>query len=92
MIKNFNLTNKIGIATLNHNDFKVLKISDLICCDNPSQTNLHEFRYELVDGRYLKIPFLNRVCTRCYTHWYGNPDSLKKYSKKEWDEMIAYVL
>lgn len=60
----------------------------LICCSKQSIVTLHELRYEILDSRYVKKPFLNKVCCNCYSHWYGEPDSLKKYSRNEWDEMI----
>jgi hypothetical protein len=58
------------------------------CCKNPAQYNMHEFRYEIVDGKYAAIPCWNRICTNCFTHWYGHPDNLKRYTKQEWDKMI----
>ena len=63
-------------------------MNDLTCCDKPAQTNLHEVKYEIVDGRYVAVPCWNRVCTRCFTHWHGSPDNLKKYSSKEWGVMM----
>lgn len=33
-------------------------------------------------------PRVNRVCTHCWTHWFGPPDAVNRYTKKEWDEFI----
>lgn len=63
-------------------------MNDLTCCDRPAQSNMHEVKHEIVDGRYVATPCWNRICSNCYTHWYGHPDSLKKYSRKEWDLMM----
>jgi hypothetical protein len=63
-------------------------MNDLACCDNPAQTNLHEAKPVLVNGRYELEPCWNRICTRCHTHWYGHPDNLKKYTNKEWDLLM----
>ena len=64
-------------------------MNDLTCCANPAQTNLHEVKHVISkEGRYVAEPCWNRICTRCYTHWYGHPESLKKYIRQQWDEMI----
>jgi len=63
---------------------------DLNCCNKPAQTNLAEFKYVIngETGRYESEECWNRICTNCYAHWYGNPDSLKKYTRKEWDDYV----
>ena len=61
------------------------------CCNRPSITTMHEFKTVInADGRYEKESCINRLCTNCYTHWYGHPDSLKTYTKSEWDEMVNH--
>lgn len=31
---------------------------------------------------------INRVCTHCWTHWFGAPTAVRQYTKKEWDDYI----
>jgi hypothetical protein len=62
---------------------------DMNCCKNPAQYNMQEYKYTIGnDGTFYKVPCLNRICTNCYTHWYGPPENLIKYSRNEWDKMI----
>ena len=60
----------------------------LLCCIKPSQTNMHEIQYNFVENSYKPTICWNRICLTCYTHWYGSPNNLKKYTKKEWDNYI----
>lgn len=61
----------------------------LECCDKPAQTNLHEAKHVIgASGRYELELCWNRICTHCHTHWYGHPDSLKKYTRQEWDTLM----
>jgi hypothetical protein len=61
----------------------------MTCCQNPNITTPHAEIYAINDaGRYEAIPFINRLCLNCLTHWYGPPDALVTYSRREWD---AYV-
>jgi len=85
MIRNHDLFNTSD-STCKENTNSL--ITSMECCKNPAQYNMHEFRYEIVDGRYAAIPCWNRICTNCFTHWYGHPDNLKRYTGKEWDKMI----
>ena len=68
---------------------ELFSTNDMTCCKNPAQYNMHEFKYSPNEnGYHYPEPCWNRVCTNCYTHWYGHPDKLKKYTRKEWDAMI----
>lgn len=68
-------------------------MTTLDCCDKPAQTNMHEFKHVLnSNGRYQAEPCWNRICSNCYTHWYGHPENLKKYTRKQWDEMIEKAI
>jgi hypothetical protein len=61
----------------------------LDCCAKPAQHNLHEKKHELNEqGRYVAALCWNRLCSSCYTHWYGHPDNLKRYTRQEWDALI----
>jgi hypothetical protein len=31
---------------------------------------------------------VHRVCTRCWTHWYGQLGAVTKYSRKQWDAFL----
>ena len=34
-------------------------------------------------------PRINRVCLKCWAHWFGPPDAVKFYTSKEWDAWIS---
>ena len=58
------------------------------CCNKPDVATLHDFIHEIENGKYITVPCINKVCIKCFTHWYGKSDSIKRYSKKEWDYYI----
>lgn len=31
---------------------------------------------------------INRVCSRCWSHWFGPPNAVKLFTKREWDAWI----
>lgn len=55
------------------------------CCTKPAIANMDHFKGSSADSRKM----LNRCCTRCWTHWYGEGTAVKEYSKKEWDHWIS---
>lgn len=34
-------------------------------------------------------PRINRVCSRCWTHWFGPPEAVQMFISKEWDAYVA---
>jgi hypothetical protein len=40
------------------------------------------------DGHYQDLPHVNKICLSCGSHWYGLPDDVKFYTRKEWDAWI----
>jgi hypothetical protein len=43
------------------------------CCPNPNIKTMTD------------RAIINRMCLTCGVHWYGQPDDLMRYSRKEWD-------
>lgn len=35
------------------------------------------------------MTMVNRVCTKCWTHWFGAPGKVKRYARAEWDAYIS---
>lgn len=58
------------------------------CCSKQEISTLHDEKSELIDGRYQQTPCVNKCCLKCFTHWYGEPDKIRKYTSKEWDTVI----
>lgn len=63
-------------------------ITKMECCSRPS---IHTMDYtypifpEVGDPVVTKI---NRVCTRCFAHWFGVEGDVKQYTGKEWDAQL----
>lgn len=34
-------------------------------------------------------PRINRVCSKCWSHWFGAPGAVKFFTKSEWDKQVA---
>jgi len=34
-------------------------------------------------------PRVNRVCTRCWAHWFGPPDTVRFFTSAEWDKQLS---
>jgi hypothetical protein len=50
------------------------------CCDRPAVV--------VMDYTAENVRKVNRVCTRCWTHWHGLEGSVRQYTKKQWDTLI----
>jgi len=35
-----------------------------------------------------QVSIVNRCCTKCFKHWYGEENNVKSFSKIEWDKWI----
>lgn len=33
-------------------------------------------------------PRINRVCTKCWTHWFGPPNRVRQFTRVQWDEYM----
>jgi hypothetical protein len=69
----------------------VYKNSEILytCCKRPQVSALAETKSNLNDeGRWATVPWVNKICLSCYSHWHGDPANPKFYTKKEWDEWI----
>jgi hypothetical protein len=57
------------------------------CCNKQSIANLDHLKAS-PSNWHNSTPIVNRVCLHCYSHWYGEAENIKQYSKKEWDKYI----
>lgn len=55
------------------------------CCAKPSIAILDYTNYTLDREPSLRI---NRVCTKCWTHWFGKPHRIRKYKRAAWDALV----
>lgn len=57
------------------------------CCKLPAIAVMDYMKYSgsNVEGS----PRINRVCTKCFTHWFGHSGHLKKYRRQEWDALMG---
>jgi hypothetical protein len=53
------------------------------CCDRPEVAVMDHniFRGDAFTGS----PRVNRVCVRCFRHWYGRPNRVREYDRAAWD-------
>lgn len=60
------------------------------CCKRPSIARMDYTKHTPRDigAGYDESPRINRVCTHCYTHWFGHPSEVKTYTRQQWDSWI----
>ena len=58
----------------------------MTCCNRPSIANFDHTKNYF--GEYPDVKIVNRVCVRCYRHWYGPEGEVKEFSRAEWDKLI----
>lgn len=55
------------------------------CCAHPSIANMDHVTGHIRPYR----PIVNRVCTRCWTHWYGDDGvAVVEFTRKAWDRWM----
>ena len=57
------------------------------CCARQSIAVM-DYKWPIFDEATNKIK-VNRICLRCYTHWFGFADNVKQYTRKEWDAEVG---
>lgn len=55
------------------------------CCKRPSIANMDYVKHSPESD---PEPRVNRVCMRCWTHWFGPTDAVEKFTKREWDAQL----
>lgn len=53
-------------------------------CVNPSIAIMDHIK----GYRDEQVSIVNRCCTKCFKHWYGEENNVKSFSKIEWDKWI----
>lgn len=50
--------------------------------------------YDKVSPANWGRPFrrINRVCLKCWTHWFGPVSSVVMYTRQQWDDLMKDVL
>jgi hypothetical protein len=58
------------------------------CCKRRRITNMD---YVHASGKRweTKTPITHRICTSCWTHWFGKSGDVKVMSRDEWNAKIA---
>jgi hypothetical protein len=63
------------------------------CCKRPQVCNLdYQKATPTKAGPYRLSSRVNRVCTSCWTHWFGAPTKVRTFSKEEWDIRASGVV
>ena len=58
-------------------------------CERPSIVTMdYDKATPSKKGPYVLARRINRVCTRCWAHWFGAPGKVKRFTKAEWDEWV----
>lgn len=60
------------------------------CCAKPSIAVMDHTRHS-PDDWWTGVRKINRCCTRCWTHWYGEAGAVLRYTRKEWDAYVGAV-
>lgn len=58
------------------------------CCAKQSIANMDHVSFNSMFNSKEKEMMVNRMCMNCYTHWAGLVDSVKQYTRKEWDALM----
>jgi hypothetical protein len=58
------------------------------CCKRPAIAVMDYFRHTADRSRDGE-PRINRCCTNCWAHWFGEPGNVTSYTRREWDAYIA---
>ena len=53
-------------------------------CVNPSIATMDHIKGYRDEQAFI----VNRCCTKCFMHWYGEEGNVKSFSKNEWDKWI----
>ena len=60
------------------------------CCARPAVANMDHLRPPWPGDRDAEPErMVNRCCTHCWTHWYGQEGAVRRYSRQEWDAWAA---
>lgn len=57
-------------------------------CKKPSMQTMDYLKFSPDDWNNPEHR-INRVCLKCWAHWFGPLDTVRFYSSKEWDVYIA---
>lgn len=61
------------------------------CCHHPAIQTM-DYKYPVFAEFSEQVTKINRICLRCYTHWFGVEGDVKQFTRKEWDAMIEGAL
>lgn len=57
-------------------------------CKKPSMQTM-DYKKHSPDAWNHPEPRINRVCLKCWAHWFGPPEAVRFYTSKEWDVYIS---
>ena len=63
---------------------------EMTCCDRPQVETMDYWKASPADWDHPEKR-INRVCSRCWTHWFGPVDAVRRYTREEWDEWIEVI-
>lgn len=54
------------------------------CCGHKRSIQNWDF---VVNGD-VQVPYVNRMCVNCKTHWHGPESDVTEYTAREWDALM----
>lgn len=57
------------------------------CCKRPAIATMDYVKHSPANWNCGE-PRINRVCTTCWTHWFGEPNEVKQFTRAEWDRLL----
>lgn len=58
------------------------------CCAKPAIQTMDYVRHAPGDWDNPE-PRVNRVCIRCWAHWFGPPEAVRQFTRAEWDAYVS---
>lgn len=58
------------------------------CCPRQEIANMDYLKASPINWYNSEIR-INRVCLKCWTHWFGSEGEVKMFTKQEWDQWIC---
>ncbi len=60
------------------------------CCARPSIQPM-DYKFPIFANPDEQVTKINRICLRCFAHWFGVDGDVKQYTRKEWDELMEHA-
>ena len=48
-----------------------------------------DYRWPIFADRDEQVTKINRICLKCYKHWFGVEGDVREFTRKEWDDYVS---